>query len=85
MVTGDTYRHMPMATLGRYAQRIGNVFASASTWSKLVRERGWRRPRTRVYPAKAKIGVRATRPNEYWHVDVTVIRFITGAKVYLHA
>jgi hypothetical protein len=42
MVTGDTYRHMPMATLARYAQRIGKVFASASTWSKLVRERGWR-------------------------------------------
>jgi len=29
--------------------------------------------------------VRAARPNEYWHVDVTVIRLITGVKVYLHA
>ena len=85
MVTGETYRHMPMATLARHAQRIGKVFASVSTWSKLVRERGWRRPRRRMYPAKPKIGVRATRPNEYWHVDVTVIRLITGVKVYLHA
>ena len=85
MVTADTYRHMPLHTLARYAQRIGKVFASVSTWSKLARERGWRRPRTRVYPAKPKIGVRATRPNEYWHIDVTVIRLITGVKVYLHA
>ena len=85
MVTGDTYRHMPMTTLARYAQRIGKIFASASTWSKLARERGWRRPRTRVYPAMPNIGVRATRPNEYWHIDVTVIRLITGVKVYLHA
>ena len=61
------------------------VFASASIWSKLARERGWRRPRTRLYPAKPKIGVRATRPNEYWHINVTVIRLITGVKVYLHA
>lgn len=76
---------MPMTTLARYAQRIGKVFASASTWSKLARERGWRRPRTRLYPAKPKIGVRATRPNEYWHIDVTVIRLITGVKLYLHA
>jgi len=76
---------MPLHTLARYAQRIGKVFASASTWSNLVREHGWRRPRTRVYPAKPKIGVRATCPNEYWHVDVTVIRLITGVKVYLHA
>jgi transposase InsO family protein len=85
MVTADTCRHMPLHTLSRYAQRIGKVFASVSTWHKLVRARGWRRPRARVYPAKSKIGVRATRPNEYWHVDVTVIRLITGVKVYLHA
>jgi transposase InsO family protein len=76
---------MPLHPLARYAQRIGTVFASVSTWSKLARERGWRRPRTRVYPAQPKIGVRATRPNEYWHIDVTVIRLITGVKVYLHA
>jgi len=85
MVTSNEYRHMPLHTLARYAQRIAKVLASASTWSKLARERGWRRPRTRVYPAKPKIGVRATRPNEYWHIDVTVIRLITGVKLYLHA
>jgi transposase InsO family protein len=85
MVTGNDYRHMPLHTLTRYAQRIGKVFASASTWSKLARERGWRRPRARLYPAEPEIGVRATRPNEYWHIDVTVIRLITGVKVYLHA
>ena len=85
MVTSNQYRHMPLHTLARYAQRIGKVFASASTWSKLAGERGWRRPRTRVYPAKPKIGVRAARPNEYWHIDVTVIRLITGVKIYLHA
>jgi len=85
IVTSNDYQHMPMTTLARYAQRIGKVFASASTWSKLARERGWRRPRTRVYPAKPKIGVRAMRPNEYWHIDVTVVRLITGVKVYLHA
>jgi transposase InsO family protein len=38
-----------------------------------------------MYPAKPKVGVRAARPNEYWHVDVTVIRLITGLKIYLHA
>ncbi len=63
MVTSNQYRHMPLHTLARYAQRVGEVFASVSTWSKLVRERGWRRSRTRLYPAKPKIGVRATRPD----------------------
>jgi len=34
-------RHMVLGTLALYAQRIGKVFASATTWAKLVRERGW--------------------------------------------
>ena len=64
MVLAPEYRHMPLGTLARYAQRIGNVFASASTWAKLVRERGWRRPRQRVHPPKPTVGVRASQPNQ---------------------
>jgi transposase InsO family protein len=29
--------------------------------------------------------VRATKPNEYWHIDVTIIRLLDGTRVYLHA
>jgi transposase InsO family protein len=31
------------------------------------------------------VGVRATKPNEIWHVDTTLIRLVGGAKVYVHA
>jgi len=48
MVLDPHYRHMPLSTLSLYAQRIGKVFASATTWARLARERGWRRPRLRV-------------------------------------
>jgi hypothetical protein len=57
MVTAQEYRHVPTSTLAVLAQRLGRVFASASTWCRLVRTRGWRRPRTRVYPAKPKVGL----------------------------
>jgi len=76
---------MPLRALSLYAQRAGQVFASATTWAKLVRRRGWRRPRRRVYPAKPKTGIRAAYPNEYWHIDVTVIRLLDDTKCYLHA
>jgi transposase InsO family protein len=76
---------MPLGTLARYAQRIGKVFASATTWAKLVRERGWRRPRQRIHPPKPTVGVRASRPNEIWHIDTSVIKLIDGTKVYLQA
>ena len=58
---------------------------SATTWAKLVRQRGWRRPRYRVYPEKPKTGIRATHPNEYWHIDVTVVRLLDDTQCYLHA
>lgn len=85
MVTSDEYRHVPTGTLARLAQRLGKVFASSTTWYRLVRAHRWRRPRQRLHPAKPKVGIRATRPNEIWHVDTTLIRLLDGSKVYLHA
>lgn len=83
-VTCEAYRHIPTGNLVRLAQRMGIVFASAGTWYRLIRKHGWRRPRKRIHPVKPKVGIRATRPNELWHVDITVIRLLNGSKVYLH-
>ncbi|MCP4781935.1 MAG: transposase family protein, partial [Fuerstiella sp.] len=64
---------------------LSRVFASPTTWYRLVRAHKWRRPRQRVHPAKPTIGIRATRANEIWHVDTTLIRLLDGSKAYLHA
>ncbi len=84
-VESETYRHIAGQNLALYAQHLGKLFASASTWYKIIREREWRRPRMRVHPAKPKEGLRATRPNEYWQIDATVIRLTTGIRIYLQA
>ena len=85
MVLAPEYRHMPLRTLSLYAQRVARVFASASTWARLVHDRGWRRPRIRIHPAKPTVGVRAARPNELWHIDVSVLKLLDGTKAYIHA
>jgi putative transposase len=85
LVTADEYRHVPTGALARLAQRLGNVFASASTWYRLVRVHGWRRPRQRIHPAAPKIGIRASRPNEIWHIDTSLIRLLDGSRAYLQA
>ena len=85
MVTSPLYRHVPTGSLAVLAQRLGTVWASASTWYRLARRFGWRRPRLRIHPAKPKLGLRTTRPNEMWHIDTTVIRLLDGTRVYLHA
>ena len=85
MVESPQYRHVPTGRLAILAQRLPRVCAAPGTWYRLVRARAWRRPRTRVHPAKPKEGVRAAEPDELWHVDMTVIRLLDGTKVYLHA
>jgi len=85
MVTATEYRHVPIGTLALLAQRLGKVFASRSTWYRLVRYFQWRRPRQRVHPTKPKVGLRACRPNEVWHVDTTLIRLLDGSRAYLQA
>ncbi|HZM93536.1 MAG TPA: DDE-type integrase/transposase/recombinase [Vicinamibacterales bacterium] len=85
MVTSPEYRHVPTGTLAVLAQRLGRVSASPSTWYRLVRKYSWRRPRVRVHPAKPKVGLRATGPDEMWHIDTTVIRLLDGTRAYLHA
>jgi len=47
LVTSPDYRHVPTGTLAVLAQRLGTVWASPSTWYRLVRQHGWRRPRLR--------------------------------------
>jgi hypothetical protein len=84
MATSDEYRHVPTTNLAILAQRLGKVFASAATWNKLIKERGWRRPRKRLHPAKPKIGIRTTKPDERWHIDTTIVKLLDGTKAYIH-
>lgn len=85
LVTSSAHRHRSIRALALYALRTRQVFAHAVTWSRLIKERGWRRLRKRVSPAKPKVGIRATRPNESWHIDASIIRLVDGTRVYLHA
>jgi transposase InsO family protein len=85
MVEDQDHRHMSLRALALYAQRIGKIFASPSTWYRLVRTAGWARPRNRVYPAKPKVGIRARAPGELLHLDVTIIKLLDGTRAYLHA
>jgi hypothetical protein len=85
MVLSTEYRHLSVSRLALLAQRLQRAFLSPGVWYRLIRERGWKRPRARVYPDKPKVGLRATKPNEIWHVDLSFIRLIDGTKVLIQA
>jgi len=85
MATDERYRHVPTSRLSVLAERLGTVFASPTTWYRLVREREWARPRLRRHPKPPKEGIRASGPDEIWHIDTSTLRLIDGTKVWLHA
>ena len=85
MATDERYRHVPTSRLSVLAGRLDKVFASPTTWYRLVREREWSRPRLRRHPRPPKEGIRASRPDEIWHIDTSQLRLLDGTKVWLHA
>jgi putative transposase len=78
-------KNKPKPVVSRLAQRLGKVYASTGSWYRLVRKHGWTRPRARIYPPKPKVGIRATKPNEIWHIDTSIVRLLDGSRAYLHA
>ncbi len=40
-VESETHRHIAVQNLALYAQRLGKLFASASTWYKMIRQHGF--------------------------------------------
>ena len=85
MVTSSDYRHLCTGAISRVARMTNKVFAAPATWYRLVSLHYWRRPRVRVHPAKPKVGIRASKPNEIWHVDTSLLRLLDGSRVYMHA
>lgn len=85
MLISRRWRHVPASRLALLAQRTGRVFASASTWQRLLRERGWRRLRLRLHPKAPRQGIRADGPNGLWHIDTTQLRLVDGSRAYIQA
>ncbi len=59
------------------------MMASPSTWSRVIRELVLRKNRIRIYPAKPKVGIRASAPGQIWHLDQTILRFGDGTKAFV--
>jgi transposase InsO family protein len=41
--------------------------------------------RIRIYSAKPKFGIRASAPNQIWHLDQSLLRLKNGTKVFIRA
>lgn len=84
-VTDRKYGHISVSSLHLLAQRTGVLFCSLDTWYKYVRYFSWQRPCKVERKVIKKTGIRASAPNQIWHVDVTVVNLSPGRKLYIQA
>ncbi|MBK3519982.1 integrase core domain-containing protein [Carboxylicivirga marina] len=77
------FRFWPVCSLAWYAMRENELFVSLSTWYKYLRKLGINRPRP---PKKKRYprGITATKPNQFWHADITVVKSLDGLKNYVY-
>jgi putative transposase len=84
-VTSKKYAYISVASLHLLAQRTGELFCSADSWYKYIRVFEWKRPWVVTRKEIKKTGIRATKPNEIWHIDVTEVGIGAGVKLYIQA
>lgn len=83
LLNDHQYRYWPINSIAYYALRNNIVSTSLATWYNYSRKLGIKRPKTKKkkgYPT----GIRASRPHQVWHADITVVKCLNGMKCYVY-
>lgn len=78
------FLHWPILSVAYYGFRKGIVKAHVNTWYKYIKLSGIERRRIQKIKKLYDIGLRATKPNEMWHADVTEVRTVSGQLCYIY-
>jgi len=77
-LNAQEYKHWPIISIQAYFMRKKKIVASPDSWYKYSNLFGIKRKL--VKKDNKKIGLIATYPNEYWHVDATYYSMANGQK-----
>jgi putative transposase len=83
LVTSARYAHMSISSLSLLAPREGLLFCSHHTWYKYIARHKWLRPHTKKKKPVRTRGLKAKKPHEIWHIDISQIATSSGEKFYL--
>ena len=84
-VEDHSYSHFSLSSLFLFVKYYKKeICLSLSTWFRVIHNEGFRRPSRKKYYVKPKQGVRALKPNQTWHIDITVFR-VRETKYYIQA
>jgi putative transposase len=79
------YFHFSLTSLWKFAYRNNLVVCSRDVWFKYINLYDLKRLIPKGPKNIFKLGVRANKANEIWHLDLSVIVLANGKKVYFQA
>ncbi|RYZ93600.1 MAG: DDE domain-containing protein [Proteobacteria bacterium] len=85
LVTSKEHAHFPIRSLHLLAKRENKLSCSYSTWLKYIDLYKWERHRLKPKKQFKRIGIRAGRANELWHVDVSYFILPNKEKCFIQA
>ena len=83
LVTSARYAHMSISSLSLLAAREGLLLCSHHTWYKYIARHKWPRPHAKIKKPPRARGLRAKKPHEIWHIDISHVVTSSGEKFYL--
>lgn len=83
LLTKSIFKYWPVCSIAHYAQINILLHISLSTWHHYIHKLGIKRPALPVKP-KYKTGIRATRPHQIWHANITNVKCMNGMKYYVY-
>ena len=84
LVKDPAYSHFSLTSLWIFARNRGELVVSSSSWFRIINALKLKREDRKKYFCEPKSGYRAQKPNQSWHIDVSVLRF-HGIKAYVQA
>ena len=73
MLLDPNFKHWPIVSIAHYAIKNSIIFVRPRTWYKYAKIFGLTRPRPKNRRKKNKTGIRASKPNQIIHADVTIL------------
>lgn len=84
LLTDTRYMMWPIKSLAYFAKNKALVIAHPNTWYKYVKLFDLERVLVRKQKREYEEGIRATKPDEIWHADVTELRMGNGQIAYIY-
>ena len=76
--------HWNIKSVYLHGLRKGTITVSLHSVYRLNRLLGIRASKKKKFKKKRKIGIRASKPNQIWHTDITIVKTLDGVKHYVY-